>query len=88
MLPAGRPRATSRRRETCSIERAAPGFSVYDQWEAQLLAIILQKARVGLFSEIPPEEVSGAHLEPVFDIAGCVAEELKTKVSTAAIEYP
>ena len=35
----------------------APGFSMYDQWEAQLLALILLKARVGLFSEIPADEV-------------------------------
>jgi lactate racemase len=43
----------------------APGFSVYDQWEAQLLAIIALKARVGLVSELDPEEVRRAHLEPV-----------------------
>ena len=43
----------------------APGFSLYDQWEAQLLAMILLKARVGLFSSIPPADVRRAHLEPV-----------------------
>ena len=31
----------------------APGFSLYDQWEAQLLALIRLKARVGLRSELP-----------------------------------
>jgi lactate racemase len=56
---------------------SAPGFSMYDQWEAQLLAIIRQKARIGLFSEITPAEVAGAHLDPVFDIGAYVAEELK-----------
>lgn len=55
----------------------APGFSLYDQWEAQLLALIRLKARVGLLSEIPAEEVRRAHLEPVTDIAECVAAELK-----------
>ena len=30
-----------------------PGFSMYDQWEAQLMAGVLLKARVGLFSELP-----------------------------------
>ena len=30
----------------------APGFSLYDQWEAQLLALIRLKARVGLRSEL------------------------------------
>ena len=55
----------------------APGFSLYDQWEAQLLAIIRLKARVGLLSDIPADEVRRAHLEPVTDIAAYVAEELK-----------
>jgi nickel-dependent lactate racemase len=55
----------------------APGFSLYDQWEAQLLANIRLKARVGLLSEIPPDEVRRAQLEPVTDIAAFVAEELQ-----------
>ncbi len=55
----------------------APGFSMYDQWEAQLLAIILLKARVGLFSEIPAGEVRAAHLEPVADLQQCLDEELR-----------
>jgi nickel-dependent lactate racemase len=55
----------------------APGFSMYDQWEAQLLAMIRLKARVGLYSDIPPEEVRRAHLEPVADIAAFIADELK-----------
>jgi lactate racemase len=54
----------------------APGFSLYDQWEAQLLALILLKARVGLFSEMPADEVRAAHLEPVADIGRRLAEEL------------
>ncbi len=53
-----------------------PGFSVFDQWEAQLLAIILLKARVGLYSEIRADEVRRAFLEPVDDIAACIADEL------------
>lgn len=55
----------------------APGFSMYDQWEAQVLAMVLLKARVGLFSEIAPEEVSRAHLQPVADIGNQVGEELE-----------
>jgi lactate racemase len=54
----------------------APGFSMFDQWEAQLLALILLKARVGLFSEIPAGEVRAAHLEPVADLQRCLDEEL------------
>jgi nickel-dependent lactate racemase len=55
----------------------APGFSLYDQWEAQLLAMILRKARVGLFSSIPAADVRRAHLEPVADITACLQEELR-----------
>ena len=55
----------------------APGFSMYDQWEAQLLALILLKARVGLFSEISAGEVRAAHLEPVGDLQRCLDEELR-----------
>lgn len=54
----------------------APGFSVFDQWEAQLLALIQVKARVALFSELPPDEVRAAHLEPVADIGERAREEL------------
>jgi nickel-dependent lactate racemase len=54
----------------------APGFSMYDQWEAQLLAIIALKARVGLHSDLPPGDVERAHLEPVADIGARLEEEI------------
>ena len=54
----------------------APGFSMYDQWEAQLFAIILLRARVALYSEIPQEDVRRAHLRAVSDIAACIGDEL------------
>ncbi len=53
-----------------------PGFSLYDQWEAQLHAIIALKARVGLYSALPAEEVRRAFLEPVDNPSGRIAEEL------------
>src|SRR3712207_5248780 len=46
----------------------SPGFSTYDQWQVQLFALILQRARVALYSEIPSDDVRSAHLEPVTDI--------------------
>jgi lactate racemase len=49
---------------------------MYDQWEAQLLALVRLKARVGLYSEIPPADVRRAHLEPLADLASGVAAEL------------
>jgi len=54
----------------------APGFSLYDQWEAQLLALIRLKARVGLRSDLRPEDVRRAHLEPIGDVGAAVAREL------------
>jgi nickel-dependent lactate racemase len=47
-----------------------------DQWQVQLLALILIRARVGLHASIAPDDVRRAHLEPVADITSRVAEEL------------
>ena len=54
----------------------APGFSVHDQWEAQLLAMVLVRARAGLYSEIPAAELRRAHVEAVSDVSARLAEEL------------
>jgi nickel-dependent lactate racemase len=54
----------------------APGFSRYDQWEAQLLALIAVRATVALKSELPPDEVRRAHLEPITDIDARIVAEL------------
>ena len=62
-----------------------PGFSMYDQWEAQLLAIIELKARVGLKSDLPDDEVRQAHLEPVHDIDERIAQEVQRLGSGARI---
>ncbi|HYK90907.1 MAG TPA: nickel-dependent lactate racemase [Acidobacteriota bacterium] len=63
----------------------APGFSLYDQWEAQVLALILLKARVGLYSDMPVDEVRCAHLEPVSEISRRIAEELESAGRDATI---
>jgi len=55
----------------------APGFSMFDQWEAQTLALIVRRARVALRSTIPDSDVRRAYLEPVQDIGARVAEELR-----------
>jgi lactate racemase len=47
-----------------------------DQWQVQLLALILIRARVGLHSLISPEQVRRAHLEAVAGIASRITEEL------------
>jgi nickel-dependent lactate racemase len=55
----------------------APGFSMHDQWEAQMLAMVLVRARAGLYSEIPAAELRRAHVEAVSDVSARLAEELE-----------
>ena len=45
-----------------------PGFRKMDQWQVQMFAQILKRARVAVFSELAPEMVKKAHLEPIEDI--------------------
>jgi nickel-dependent lactate racemase len=56
------------------VARADP--PVEDQWQVQLLALILVRARVGVHSLLPPAEIRRAHLEPVPDLAARLAAEL------------
>jgi lactate racemase len=63
----------------------APGFLLYDQWEAQMLANIQMKARVGLLSELDDAEVRHAHLEPIHDIAAVVEREVTRCGSDATV---
>ena len=55
----------------------SPGFSKFDQWQVQLFALILQRARVGLYSEILPDDVRSAHLQPIADITVTISEALE-----------
>jgi nickel-dependent lactate racemase len=63
----------------------APGFSMYDQWEAQLLAMILVEARVALYSEIAAPDVERAHLESVADLGARLRIELERVGRSAPI---
>lgn len=54
----------------------APGFEQLDQWQVQLLAIILMKGRVALFSELPDEQVAQAHMIPVRDVRKAIDDEV------------
>ena len=54
----------------------APGFRMPDQWQAQLFALIATKARVAVYSEIPAEQVTAAHMEPVANIEQRLTDEL------------
>jgi nickel-dependent lactate racemase len=57
----------------------APGFSLYDQWEAQLLAIVALRAQVALKSELAPDDVRRAHLEPIEDVGARLQAELAVR---------
>src|SRR5258707_9944757 len=50
---------------------------ILDQWQVQLFALILQRARVGLYSRLAADDVRRAHLEPVNDIGGRLTEEFR-----------
>lgn len=63
----------------------APGFSMFDQWEAQKLAMIRRVARIALKSDLPHAEVRKAHLEVVEDLALRIAWELDRLPSDARI---
>jgi nickel-dependent lactate racemase len=63
----------------------APGFSRYDQWQAQLLAACRLHARVALYSELSDAEVRAAHLEPARDVTARIQRELERLGGEAAI---
>jgi len=52
----------------------SPGFSMFDQWEAQIQAKIQIRARVYLYSQLPEKEVVACHLEPINDVEATVAK--------------
>lgn len=54
-----------------------PDLSVPDQWQVQVQARILARARVGLYCEgLDASQVRAAHLEPVGDVAEAVRRAL------------
>lgn len=57
----------------------APGFSKFDQWQAQLFALIACRARVGVYSEMPAADLAAAHIEPVADLSARLQQELDAR---------
>jgi nickel-dependent lactate racemase len=52
-----------------------PGFAMFDQWQVQLLAQILLKARVYLYApRLGDEAIRAAHLRPSHSIEATIAE--------------
>jgi hypothetical protein len=51
-----------------------PGYSVPDQWQVQIAALILEKARVLMKAGgLTHEQLRAAHLEPIDDVDNAVA---------------
>lgn len=63
-----------------------PGFQMQDQWQAQVLAQVLQRARVYLYSDhLSEAEICSALLKPTHDIAGTISQEILTLPHPARI---
>ena len=54
-----------------------PGFAMFDQWEAQLLAMIQVRAKVALFSALPAGEVRRAHMDYVKNLNEYLASVMR-----------
>jgi len=62
-----------------------PGFSEFDQWQCQMLVRVLERARVGVYSELPDEDIRGAFMFPVHDIRECIDAEINKLGGTARV---
>jgi nickel-dependent lactate racemase len=59
-----------------------------DQWQAQILAMILQKVKVGLYSSLMPADVRGCMLQPVADLQSEIDKRIRSsdrKISVAVL---
>ena len=55
---------------------AMPGFRRPEQWQAQVQALVLSRARVMIYSSLSAASVAGAHLTRCEDISATVQEEV------------
>lgn len=62
-----------------------PGFEQPEQWQAQIQALVQQRARVLLYSSLPDEVVRAAHLEPCRDISATVRSLLAALPADARV---
>ena len=53
-----------------------PPFQKPDQWQNQLLSLILLKSRVAVFSDLDAGEVQRGHMEPIADVDAFIAMEI------------
>ncbi len=54
-----------------------PGFSMFDQWEAQLLAMIQIHAKVALFSALPADAVRRGHMDYIANLDEYLASVMR-----------
>jgi hypothetical protein len=62
----------------------APGFELYDQWEAQTQAMIQRKAAVYLYSSLDHETVRNATLTPTDSVEATLAARSIASAPTRA----
>ena len=63
--------------ETFLRQLSTPGFAIHDQWQVQVQAQIQRKARVYVKADgLMPAQLRAAWLEPIDDVARCVASRL------------
>lgn len=77
-------------RETSSPEEILallmqPGFQRAEQWQAQIQSLISKRARILLYSNLPPEIVRAAHLTPCDNVSVAVEQEVKRVGDNARI---
>jgi len=58
---------------------------ILDQWEAQVMAMCMQKAEIRLFSTIDPETVKACKLTPIDDLSSALAEQIRAAGSAATV---
>jgi len=51
----------------------APGFALYDQWQAQSQALVQHRAEVYLYSSLDPRTVREAMIEPIASVEAALA---------------
>jgi lactate racemase len=64
----------------------SPGYSTADQWQVQIQAQVQRKARVLVRADgLSPDQIRGAHFEPVNDVGSAVAGALHTAGPAATL---
>ena len=63
--------------EELAAQLDAPGTTLPEQWQVQILAQVRRKAEVLLHSSLPDDAVLRCHLQPCHDVSATVCERLQ-----------